>query len=207
MHPKLFSVCLAHFYEVVERLTWCVFRWAGEIKLFSPFFPLSLSMTEWCALAWNYKMSFKDLWSRQQNWSQWSFFKRMLFFSYSETEKLVGVFFSPMKYYSATERLCLPNGKSFMLIQDKTSKVYDFPTVSLWCSHIIFALPYWGIKHIGRWWCVLVSGLLLDVSSQKLAAAQALCPLTLLGVQPHICLGCSCGNWFQNTLLHLSSPP
>lgn len=135
------------------------------------------------------------------------FSKGCFFFSYSETEKLVGVFFSPMKYYSATERLCLPNGKSFMLIQDKTSKVYDFPTVSLWCSHIIFALPYWGIKHIGRWWCVLVSGLLLDVSSQKLAAAQALCPLTLLGVQPHICLGCSCGNWFQNTLLHLSSPP
>lgn len=54
-------------------------------------------MTEQCALAWNYKMSFKDLWSRQQNWSQWSFFKRIsvnaFFFSYSETEKLVGVFF------------------------------------------------------------------------------------------------------------------
>lgn len=126
MHPKLFSVCPAHFYEVVERLTWCVFRWAGEIKLFSPFFPLSLSMTEWCALAWNYKMSFKDLWSRQQNWSQWSFFKRMLFFSYSETEKLVGFFFPPMKYYSATERPCLPNGKSFMLIQEKHPRCMIF---------------------------------------------------------------------------------
>lgn len=91
-----------------------------------------------------------------------------------------------MKHYSATERLCLPNGKSFMLIQDETSKVYDFPTLSLWCSHVIFAVPYWGIKHIRRWWCVLVSGLLLDVSSQKLAAAQALCPLMLLGAATHL---------------------
>lgn len=31
-----------------------------------------------------------------------------------------------------------------------------------------------------------MSGLLLDVSSQKLAAAQALCPLTLVGAATHL---------------------
>lgn len=48
------------------------------------------------------------------------------FFSYSETEKLVGFFFVPMKYYSATERPCLPNGKSFMLIQEKHPRCMIF---------------------------------------------------------------------------------
>lgn len=72
-------------------------------------FPFSfLPMIDWYALAWNYKTSFKGLWSRQQNWSQLSFFKRIsvnaFFFLFRNWKTL---FFPPLKSYSTTGRMSL----------------------------------------------------------------------------------------------------